>query len=360
MKDRYILIRRSNGVYYIEDTESTPRKRKSLGTKCKKEATEKLLAENKTARDPRLARSIAISHLRAANPELLEITWQDVGDRVEKRYTKPSSKKRWQKFMKTASIQPLLGRRLVDTYFGDFEAIFNDRRTGVTAFKQLQTLHTYALDTGLLLERIVPRGKWPKYKSKKKKPITPAMHAQILNAEKLEEYRRFYKFLWETGCSQSDAANLRWDHVHKKDGQIRFQRAKLQGEEDGGQTCIPIGWRIREILLDCPTGHYLFPHLQPMEPATRASHFAKVCKRAGIPKGITLHCYRYGWAFRAKEAGMPLREAMKNLGHKSAAIHEAYAGDLSGFSKPLEEYEGVPAPDILIPGDDPEGVFTLD
>jgi hypothetical protein len=36
---------------------------------------------------------------------------------------------------------------------------------------------------------------------------------------------------------------------------------------------------------------------------------------------------------------MPQREAMNHLGHKSKAIHAAYAGDTKTVTLPLEHYE---------------------
>jgi integrase len=38
-----------------------------------------------------------------------------------------------------------------------------------------------------------------------------------------------------------------------------------------------------------------------------------------------LHSYRYAWAERARAAGYPERFAQEAPGHKSAAVHWAYA-----------------------------------
>ena len=55
----------------------------------------------------------------------------------------------------------------------------------------------------------------------------------------------------------------------------------------------------------------------------RASRFRRRCHKAGVT-GVTLHCYRYAWAERAKVVGMPERFAQAALGHNSKAIHRAY------------------------------------
>ena len=55
--------------------------------------------------------------------------------------------------------------------------------------------------------------------------------------------------------------------------------------------------------------------------------------------GVTLHCYRYAWAERAKIVGMPERFAQAALGHNSKAIHRAYAKKAIIIAPSLEDYE---------------------
>ena len=55
--------------------------------------------------------------------------------------------------------------------------------------------------------------------------------------------------------------------------------------------------------------------------------------------GVTLHCYRYAWAERAKVVGMPERFAQAALGHNSKAIHRAYAKKAVIIAPSLEDYE---------------------
>ena len=55
--------------------------------------------------------------------------------------------------------------------------------------------------------------------------------------------------------------------------------------------------------------------------------------------GVSLHCYRYAWAERAKVVGMPERFAQAALGHSSKAIHRAYAKKAVIIAPSLEDYE---------------------
>jgi integrase len=60
--------------------------------------------------------------------------------------------------------------------------------------------------------------------------------------------------------------------------------------------------------------------------------------------GVSLHCYRYAWAERAKTVGMPERFAQAALGHNSKAIHRAYAKKALIIAPSLEDYENKAKP----------------
>jgi len=70
------------------------------------------------------------------------------------------------------------------------------------------------------------------------------------------------------------------------------------------------------------------------------------CRVAGV-KNRQLKSYRYAWAQRARAAGMPEREAMNHLGHKSRAIHAAYAADAHSVTLPLEHYETIKGQKVI-------------
>jgi len=87
-----------------------------------------------------------------------------------------------------------------------------------------------------------------------------------------------------------------------------------------------------------PTTGALFPKLSTFKANDRANRFRRRCQRAGV-SGVSLHCYRYAWAERAKVVGMPERFAQAALGHNSKAIHRAYAKKAVIIAPSLEDYE---------------------
>ena len=87
----------------------------------------------------------------------------------------------------------------------------------------------------------------------------------------------------------------------------------------------------------------LFPSLGKSTVGARAAEFRRRCRILKIEE-ISLHSYRYAWAERAKTVGYPERFAQEALGHKSKAVHRAYAKKAHVILPSLEEYERADQP----------------
>src|SRR5205823_1511184 len=168
---------------------------------------------------------------------------------------------------------------------------------------------------------------------KPKRGITVEEHQRIAAREPNEETRAFFETLWHLGGSQSDIANLRAEDIDWNDRVISFFRRKT-----GTAVQIAFGDSLAAILQKRPHDGFLFPRLAPMHEKHRAKEFNRRCKGLGIA-GVSLHSYRYAWAERAKTAGYPERYAQEALGHKSKAVHRAYAKKARVELPSLESYE---------------------
>lgn len=134
---------------------------------------------------------------------------------------------------------------------------------------------------------------------------------------------------------------------------ISFSRQKTRS-----LTVQRFGEGVAAILRQLPVTGLLFPKLSQCTSSNRAARFAKVVKRCGIV-GVSLHSYRYAWAERAKMAGYPERYAQEALGHKSKAVHRAYARKARVELPPLEEYEKRCAAEKVIPLPAPNSAPTV-
>jgi integrase len=328
------LYRRSNGRYYLEDASTG--KQTSLLTKSKSVATQRLTARTQAAEQPHLNLSMARVYVSAASPEMLSRTWDEVMDEMAIGY-KGSTRVRWAKVISSRPFRLIAPIPLLETVNSHFLAVLRHARAGVSTNVWLRILHNRALDMGWLLAPVLHKKLWPKIRYGVRRGITWEEHQKIVAEEHSADYRLYYEMLWETGGSQTDIALLRREQIDPRQNVIMYQRKKLEGKGLGGVTLV-IGARLQAILDQLPEKGWLFPELRQRQEVDRASRFRKVCLRAGI-EGITLHSYRYGWAERACEAGMPEREAMSHLGHNSRAVHRAYARKAKNVTMPLEYYE---------------------
>ncbi len=326
MKTKYILFRRGS-VFYAEDT--TTGKQTSLRTKDETEAKSLLNAKNESHRQPVLNLHLARTYLSASDPAFTQRTWQSVMEHFQAR-GKESSRERYATVFKSKCLDALRGKVLLETTPDDFFAIFKIGKASVVYF--LKSLHNLALELGWIVTPIVAPYLWPKYKPKARRGITADEYETILAAEKHAEWRLFLELLWETGAAQSDAVNLKAEDIDPPSRTITYFRMKT-----GSRAQFTIGKTLETVLQQLPTTGVLFPHLSRLAANVRATLFRRRCHKLGI-YGISLHCFRYAWAERARVVGMPERFAQAALGHNSKAVHRAYAKQAQVIVPSLEHY----------------------
>lgn len=335
MKTKYRLYRRGNGSFYAEERDTGARE--SLGTKNRAEAQRLLQAKNDAHSQPILSRELAKAYLQAQDSQFGERTWADVAKLIDGSY-EGSTKERFQKFLRSAPVKPLMNLKLVETSSSHFLKVFAHPKAGVSANVQLRILHNRALDLEWILRRVLSRKAWPKIRYGHRHGITLEQHQAVLKATPNNEYRFYFELLWHTGGSQTDIANLRAEDIDWKTRRLYYDRQKLKSSGQGN-ACLVIGEALELVLKQLPSEGSLFPHLRTLKESKRSNYFWTKRVKAGLPDGIVLHSYRYAWAERAQRAGMPEREAMAHLGHGSKAVHRAYARAADRVTMPLEWYE---------------------
>jgi integrase len=326
-------------VFYSHDKVTGARK--SLETTDREEAKRLVVAANQSHELPMLNLAMARTYLLAKSPKMVERTWRDVMDEKEGLYRQQgevSTLKRWRKVVRSQPFQLIHARRLVETEADHFLAVMGHRKAGNSTNKWLRILHNFALNMGWLLAPVIPKKVWPKFKVMDRRGVTEDEHQRIvaLAADNPEE-QTHYELLWETGGSQTDIAQLDQERVDWEQGSLLYRRLKTQNR--GYEFAkVRLGDRLRAILEQLPSDGYLLPSIAKMSLENRGRMFRRRCQTLGI-KGICLHCYRYSWAERARKAGMPIRAAMETLGHRSRAVHQAYAKQVEVDLLPLEYYE---------------------
>ncbi len=337
MKTKYTLFRRG-AVYYSQD--SGTGKQTSLRTKDETEARSLLNARNEAQRQPVLNLHLARAYLSASDPAFVERTWQTVMAQLQAR-GRESSRERFATAFKSPALDGLRHKKLLETTADDFFAVFKDGKPSTLCF--LKRLHHLALSAGWIALPIVAPNLWPRYKPKDRRGITQEEHQTLLAREKNAEWKLFLELLWETGAAQSDAVNFKAEDIDWQTRTVSYFRKKT-----GTLAQFTISQKLENVLSHLPTTGVLFPNLSTHPANFRANRFRYRCQRAGV-SGVTLHCYRYAWAERAKVVGMPERFAQAALGHGSKAIHRAYAKKAFIIVPSLEDYENRAAANAMLP-----------
>ncbi|HXJ57768.1 MAG TPA: tyrosine-type recombinase/integrase [Verrucomicrobiae bacterium] len=331
MKNLYRLFRRK-GIYYVENAQTG--RQQSLRTRDLSEAQALCAARNEAARMPSLNLAIGHAYLSASDPLMPTRTWT-AAMRAVQETGRPSSRARKARAFGAACFDQIRAKPIVATIGADLLAVIEAGGRSANLFAR--TLHNYALKAGWLVRPVLAANDWPGLSSVGRRGITQDEHDALLAKERNPEWRQYLRLLWEAGCSQGDGAMLTRQSVDWEARTLSFRRRKLP--ENSEPTCLAIGARLESLLSELPQAGPLFPRLRLMTAENRAGHFQKLCARAGV-RGVTLHCYRYAWAERAARAGYPVRWAKAALGHKSTAVHLAYAKKAGATCPSLEQFEG--------------------
>jgi len=333
MKQRYRVFLRPWGVYYCEDLQTG--QQETLKTRDKAEAHRLVAAKNETAAAPAFSLQLARIYWKAGDPAAASRTWQCVMDEILK-LKNGNTHTRWVTAIKDKAFDPIRNLVVMETRPEHFLRALENGTVCTNIF--LRRVQNFALDMSWLPWPVLPKKGWPKIRFKDKRGITRAEHEKILAGEQNSEWRAYYNLLWHLGGSQSDVANLHAEDVDWEMKVVGFNRMKT-----GSVVQLHFGETLGNILNDLPGEGFLLPRIAPMNESDRAKAFMRRCNLAGV-SGVSLHCYRYAWAERAKTCGYPERFAMENLGHGSNAMTHAYAKKAKMMLPSLEEYEQKVAP----------------
>jgi integrase len=336
MSKKYWLCKRGK-FYFSFDSETG--KRESLHTGDKEEATRILHAKNDATRASGINITIAKAYLVGSDPKLVERTWSWVMQEYCSK-GKESTRRRNQRAIRSKPFNLIRDKKLIETTADDLQAVM--RAGGAFTNHFLRCLHNLALGFGWILAPVIPPKLWPKAEKRPKRAITRDEHQKIIQSECNGERKLYYELLWEIGAAQTDAANLTTANIDWKKRLLSYNRQKT------GELCVlQIGSRLEMLLKELPSSGLLFPNVSQIRDAWRSAEFRRRCLLLKL-EGITLHSYRYSWARRAKELGMPERFAQGALGHASIAVHREYARDGIVVCPSMEDYEQkiVPLSDV--------------
>ena len=327
MPEKFRIFRRASGRWYMEDT--TTGQQSSLRTSDHLQANRLLQASNEAHRQPAINFQIARAYLSAADPVAVGRTWQFVMEEMAKGKHGPT-KLRWESGITQKPFDQIRKLTLIETRAEHFLSVLAAGTVSTNIF--LRRIHNFALDMNWLLAPLILRRQWPKIQFKTKRAITMEEHMKILAGERNPPLLVYYQLLWHLGGSQTDVANLCAEDIDWPSRTIAFR------QKTASPVIISFGETVSKLLKDCPAQGHLIPMVAKWSESDRGSLFSRRCRLVGV-KDVSLHSYRYAWAERARTAGFPERFAQEALGHKSQAVHRAYAKKAHVRVPSLEDWE---------------------
>jgi len=320
--------RKQGGRFYLQD--GLTGKQESLHTTDRSEAMRLVHARNEADHHPGVGIQIARAYLVASDSAIGTRTWQQVMETIVK--TKHgTTQRRWEQAIRQDAMEVLRPLRVLETRPEHFLEVLDAGTVSTNVY--LRRLHHFAIAMAWLPWPVLAKRQWPAIRYSAKRGITSAEHQAIVTTELNAERKAFYEMAWHVGAAQIDLAALRADDIDWEGRVISFTRQKT-----GSPAVLRFGDEVAAILKRLPASGPLFPKWSKMKSSDRACWFRRGCQAVGI-EGVSLHSYRYAWAGRAKVAGYPERYAQEALGHKSKAVHHAYARGTVAVLPALEDYE---------------------
>ena len=324
-------------------------KQESLGTTNRTEAARLSHARNEATHQPLINVQIARAYLVASDAQVGTRDWKTAMNELIKA-KQGTTHAFYVRAFKQKAFDSIRALPIVQTRPEHFMRVLEAGT--VATNKNLRRLHNFALAMTWLPWPVLTKQQWPELHYRDNRGITWEEHQVMLTREKNPEWKAFLELAWHIGAAQGDLAALRAEDIDKEHRVICFSRQKTHS-----LTVQRYGDEVACILKRLPASGSLFPKLGRWTSSSRAARFAKALKRRGIT-GVSLHSYRYAWAERAKMAGYPERYAQEALGHKSKAVHRAYARMARVELPPLEEYEKLRAEAKVVPLPSPNPAIT--
>jgi integrase len=246
-------------------------------------------------------RSLVLCSFRvaASDPGAIERPWRVPLEEIGKT-KKGATRDRWLRVLKDDAFDLIRDLPLLETRPEHLLKVMEAGTVSTNVFRR--RVHNFALDMGWLPWPLIPKKHWPKITFREKRAITLEEHQAILGHEPNPDRKAFYQLCWLLGASQSDVAFLESENVDWSARVISIARKKTKTV-----SMIHFGDEVEAVLKTLPATGAFFPKLRKLNSGHRATEFTRVCRRAGV-HGVTLHCYRYAWAERAKQCGWPPQE----------------------------------------------------
>jgi len=169
------------------------------------------------------------------------------------------------------------------------------------------------------------------YQDAERIPMTHLELEQIRFACKEPRERALVDFLFSTGCRISEAANVRLSNIDWRENTVLIEHGKGDKQRTtylNAKAIVSLQAYLATRSDDC---EYLFVdsrykrHKHKLSRKALENEIENIVSRSGIDKHITPHYFRHTAATLALQAGMPIEQVQRFLGHANIKTTLRYA-----------------------------------
>lgn len=315
------------GSWYTDQMIAGKRVRKSLHTKIRKVAEEKI---SKLIEAPDGGPAISIDHLLAE--------FQRFTDRTHTCKTARGNRSRFallRQYFEERGLESVacLNRQEIRALV---DYLWTRRLSNATVNRYISLLKAacrYGLEVGYLLESPI-RGvrKLPEHRGHKRKVFSPDEIKKIIGIAPSPLYAAFIELLYLTGARKDEVRLLRPEHVDLRRRELTFVDTKAHCART-----VPLNDRGVQIVQTLLKGEYVFGNSAPAwNEHVAGQAFKRLARRCGIEG--TLHDLRSTFVSRLLDNGVSPRTVQELIGDKTARmVLEIYAQTIPGSARKAVE-----------------------
>jgi integrase len=339
------LYKRSNGVYYVsfsDPTRSPQKKRISLETREKDVAQEK-------------ARYLEMEHFKGnwdpwreekpKDRDLWDACFEALGIRYDdspKHYYQ-SMKSLYSLFAKSVGRdKPLQNVSASD--IRRFLQEYENQNTKHSYYTYLASLFHWFKERGWIRYNPIDKVKTPRKVRSERPTFTEKQFHHVQNQCRYPHLQFATYLMYHSGLRPGEARMLPWDHVDLNNRFIHIKKVSY-----GNTVWTPKGDKSRKVPISIPLKEafedwrqqymnhvwdgpderypkfvYLSKRAKPISKSGAQKQWRTTRRECGLPKKLTLHCFRHTFASRMIRKGMNISTLQKILGHTSVTTTEMY------------------------------------
>jgi site-specific recombinase XerD len=322
------LIKRNNGIYYIEfyDFQSGKTKRISTGCKNKTHARKVLSSFSPISLlEDKPKKSILLK-------DFMEEYIRFVGDSHSDSYKRSIylSLSQFEKYVSNVELCEI-DNKLVEEFI--IHTYKRAKHSAALYHRTLKAAFNKAVDWEYIDANPFLKVKLPRIPTKKPIFINESEFENIIQCEGNDKFRMFYYMTYNTGLRLGELVNLKWSQIYIKESYLIVENSDDFITKSKKERLIPINNKLLQRILYYKNQYckaksvYVFEKLIGIRYSEDyiSKRFKRAIRRSGQSESFHFHILRHSFASRLVQKGVSLYVVKELMGHSSISTTQIYS-----------------------------------